>query len=35
MTVGGKTRTEIDKFNYVCVINGVDYLASVREALGK
>ena len=24
ITVGGKTRTEIDKFNYVCVINGVD-----------
>ncbi|NLT94867.1 MAG: phage major tail tube protein [Clostridia bacterium] len=25
---------EIDKFNYICVINGVDYLKQVRQALG-
>ncbi|WP_083947320.1 phage major tail tube protein [Thermovenabulum gondwanense] len=25
---------EIDKFNYVCKINGVDYLKQVRQALG-
>jgi len=24
----------LDKFNYICVINGVDYLAQVRENLG-
>lgn len=33
--VGNKTRTEIDKFNYVCILNGVDVLAVVKEALGK
>lgn len=32
--VGGVTRVEIDKFNYKCVIDGVDYLASVRRDLG-
>lgn len=25
---------EIDKFNYVCKINGADYLADIRAALG-
>lgn len=32
--VDGVTRVEIDKLNYKCVINGVDYLAGVRSALG-
>lgn len=26
---------EIDQVNYICMINGVDYLADVRKALGK
>ncbi|CAJ1003878.1 phage major tail tube protein [Brevibacillus aydinogluensis] len=30
----GETVVEIDKFNYVCVIDGVDYLAKVRSNLG-
>ena len=33
-TVGGKVKTEIDKLNDICVINGVDMLADVRSALG-
>ena len=31
----GKMVTEIDQLNYKCVVDGVDYLASVRAALGK
>ncbi len=31
----GAKVTEIDPFNQICVINGVDYLADVRRALGK
>lgn len=31
----GKTLWEIDPFNYICRINGVDYMESVRKALGK
>ncbi|RNB72175.1 phage major tail tube protein [Brevibacillus panacihumi] len=30
----GKTKVEIDKFNYVCVIDGVDYMAPIRTNLG-
>ncbi|TEB13363.1 phage major tail tube protein [Pelotomaculum propionicicum] len=30
----GKKLLEIDKYNYICVINGEDYLADVRDALG-
>jgi P2 family phage contractile tail tube protein len=26
---------EIDPFNYICTINGVDYFAPIRKALGK
>lgn len=32
--VGGKKKIEIDQLNYKCVINGVDYLADVRKAMG-
>jgi len=32
--VNGETLVEIDKLNYICVIDGVDYLAEVRSALG-
>lgn len=31
----GKTLWELDPFNQICNINGVDYLADVRRALGK
>jgi len=31
----GKVTTEIDKFNSICIINGKDYLAAERAALGK
>lgn len=31
----GKKETEIDPVNFICMINGVDYLAEVRKALGK
>lgn len=31
----GKKVIEIDPFNQICVINGVDHLADVRRALGK
>lgn len=34
VVVEGKEVIEIDKFNYKCVINGVDYLANVRGDLG-
>jgi len=30
----GKKLLEIDKYNYVCEIDGVDYLKDVRSALG-
>lgn len=31
----GKQLWEIDPFNYICTIDGVDYMADVRRALGK
>lgn len=31
----GVRRIEMDKFNYVFVVDGVDYLAEVKAALGK
>ncbi len=34
VTIDGKDVLELDKFNYICNIGGVDYLAEVREALG-
>ncbi len=33
--VGGDKIREIDPMNSICIINGVDYLADVRKALGK
>jgi len=32
--VDGKTLIEIDKLNYVCIIDGVDILKDIRKALG-
>lgn len=34
VVIDGKTMAEIDKFNYICMIDGVDYLKPVRQALG-
>ena len=31
----GKERIEIDKYNYIYKVDGVDYLAGVRANLGK
>ena len=33
--IDGKVHHEIDKHNMVCIIDGVDYLAEIRAALGK
>lgn len=33
--IDGVTTKELDPVNYKCEINGVDYLADVRKALGK
>lgn len=33
--IDGKKVREIDPYNYKCEINGVDYLADTRKALGK
>lgn len=32
--IDGRNVVEIDKLNYKCVIDGVDYLADIRRALG-
>lgn len=31
----GSKVTEIDPLNFICIINGKDYLKDVRKALGK
>lgn len=33
--IDGKKYREIDPLNFICYINGTDYLADVRSALGK
>lgn len=33
--IDGAKKREIDPLNYICYVNGVDYLADVRRALGK
>lgn len=35
MYMDGKKMTEVDPLNFICIINGYDYLAAVRKALGK
>ena len=35
MYMDGKKVTEIDPLNFICIINGKDYLKDVRRALGK
>ena len=34
VTIDGKRKVEIDKLNYIHFIDGIDYLAKVRKALG-
>ena len=34
VTVDGEDLIELDKYNYICKVGGVDYLSEVREALG-
>ena len=33
--IDGSKVTEIDPANYICIINGIDWLADVRSALGR
>lgn len=35
MAINGRDVLEIDKVNFICMINGVDYLANVRMQLGQ
>lgn len=35
MYIDGKKKVEVDPLNFICIINGHDYLAAVRKALGK
>ncbi len=35
MYMEGKKMIEVDQLNFICIINGFDYLAAVRKALGK
>lgn len=34
MSIGGKEKVELDKINFICRINGTDYLSAVRSHLG-
>lgn len=34
LMIDGSKVVEIDKYNYICYINGTDYLKEVRQALG-
>lgn len=34
ISIEGKTIVELDKLNYICIIDGVDYLKDIRKALG-
>ena len=34
ITVDGEDVLELDKYNYICIIDGTDYLSEVRDALG-
>lgn len=35
ITLDGVDRIELDKFNFVHVVDGVDYMSSIRTALGR
>lgn len=34
ISIEGRVIVEIDKLNYICIIDGVDYLKDIRKALG-
>jgi len=34
VTLDGKVVTKIDKINYICIINGVDYVEEIRKNIG-
>lgn len=34
ISIDNSERVELDKYNYICKVDGVDYLSQVREALG-
>lgn len=34
VTIDGTELLELDKYNYICNIGGVDYMAEIRDALG-
>ena len=34
VTIDGADVLELDKYNYICKVDGTDYLSEVREALG-
>ncbi len=34
VTIDGSDVLEVDKYNYICTIDGTDYLSDVRTALG-
>lgn len=34
VTIDGTDVLELDKYNYICSIEGTDYMAAVRTALG-
>lgn len=34
VTIDGSELLELDKYNYICKIGGVDYMAEIRDALG-
>jgi len=35
ISVNGKSMAEIDKLNFICVINGKDYMVDVRRNIGR
>jgi len=34
ISIAGNVVVELDKLNYICIIDGVDYLKDIRKALG-
>ena len=34
VTIGDKRVAEVDEFNYICFVNGTDYMEELRSALG-
>jgi len=35
ITIDGKPMVEIDKINFICIIDGVDYMTEVRKNIGR